>query len=380
MLSLSAEQRMLVDTCRDLAESEFADDAFTWGGETPWENIRTLADHGLLGVNFDEEYGGGGMSEFEVMLMTEVIGRVCPDTARFVNSAHMIAARAIDMFGSEAAKQRYLPGVVDGEYMISIVISEPGAGSDVKAMETEIEETDDGDLYLSGEKIWVSWVPESRAGVVWTKFPDDTLGTVVMDFDDPGVEVTNHFTNMAGHTQTQFTMDDVHIPEEHVLVRGRDAFKEQLKALNWERLSVASYANTIAACALDKALEYAQDRVQFDQPIADFQGMEWKLADMLKELELSRSITYQTAEAAVAQGRVPDPLGTHIANLYAGEMVERVVSEALQVHGANGYQQGHPLEYLYRLQRGYRLGGGTDEIQKNTIARRLKDEGVPRLT
>ncbi|MFB6312116.1 MAG: acyl-CoA dehydrogenase family protein [Salinirussus sp.] len=378
MLSLSSEQRMLVDTTRDLAESEFAEKALTWDGETPWEHIEILAENGLMGVNFDEEYGGGGLTEFEAMLMSEAIGRVCPDTARFFNSAHMIAARAIDMFGTEAAKEEYLPGVIDGEYMIAIVISEPGAGSDVKAMNTTIEE-DRGELYLNGEKIWVSWVPESRAGVCWTKFPDGNLGTVIMDFDDPGVEITNHFTNMAGHTQSQFTMDDVHIPEEHVLVRGRDAFKEQLKALNWERLSVASNANTIAACALERALEYAGDREQFGQPIGDFQGMEWKLADMAKELEVSRAMAYQTAKAAVERGRVPDPLGTHIANLYAGEMVESVVSEALQVFGANGYQHGHALEYLYRLQRGYRIGGGTDEIQKNTIADRLKDEGVPRL-
>ncbi|WP_323173353.1 acyl-CoA dehydrogenase family protein [Natrialba sp. PRR66] len=109
MASLTDEQQMLLETAADLAENEFADTAYEWQGETPWENLETLADHGFLGINFDEEYGGAGMSEFEAMLLNEAIGRVCPDTASFLNSLHMVAPRAIDMFGTPEAKKKYLP-------------------------------------------------------------------------------------------------------------------------------------------------------------------------------------------------------------------------------------------------------------------------------
>ena len=375
MVSLSEEQRMLVETASELAENEFAERAYEWQGEAPWENLGLLADRGFLGSNFDEAYGGAGLSEFEALLLNEAVGRVCPDTAAYLNSMHMTAPRTIDMFGTEAAKEEYLPPLTEGEDFVAICISEPEAGSDVHAMNTTAEERD-GDLVVNGEKTWVSRFEDASAGVTWVRFPEG-LGTVIVDFDDAGVEVSNHYTNMAGHEQTHFYMEDVVVPETNVLTRGDDGFKSQLKALNWERLGVASISNTWALAALDHALEYAQDREQFDQPIGDFQGIEWKLADLVTELEASRSMTYRAAEDAVATGRIPDPLQTGAANLFSGQMAESVISESLQICGANGYQQGHPLEYLYRLQRGWRLAGGTDGIQKNTIARWLKRDGVP---
>jgi alkylation response protein AidB-like acyl-CoA dehydrogenase len=377
MTALSNEQEMLVQSLGDLAESEFADRAFEWHGEPPWENVELLADRGFLGLNIAEEYGGGGLGEFEAMLSIEVVGRVCPDTAEFLYNQQMVAPRAIEMFGSEPIKERYLPGVTAGEDAIAIAISEPGAGSDVGSMNTRVEERD-GDLVVSGEKTWVSNVEHASAAVVWAKFPEG-LGSLVVDLDAPGVEIQQHYTNMAEHRQTHFYLEDVVVPEENVLTRGSEGFKQQLQALNWERLGSATLGNAIARCALERALEYAGDREQFGQPIGEFQGIEWKLADMVTELEASRALAYRAATNAHEQGRIPDRVEASIAKLYSGQMVERVVSEALQVHGANGYQQGHPLEYLYRLARGRRLAAGTDEIQKNTIADALKRDGLPSL-
>jgi alkylation response protein AidB-like acyl-CoA dehydrogenase len=378
MLNLSEEQRMLVDEVQRLAENEFADKAFTWEGEGyPDENIQTLADHGFLGINLSTEYGGGGMTEFDVALQVETIGRVCPDTAAAVYGQSMVAPRAIEMFGSESAKEYYLPKVTTGEVSIAVAISEPEAGSDSQNMVTTVEEADDGDLYLNGEKTWVSSVPESDAAVVWARFPGEGLGTVIMEFDQPGVEVHEHHTNMHGETQTQFYMEDVHIPRDRVLVRGPEALKQQLKALNWERCGSSMLANSISLNAFDKALEYAQQREQFDQPIGDFQGIRWKVADMAKQIEGARALTYRAARSADEDG-APDRLAASIAKLATSETVEEVVSEALQIHGANGYQQGHPLEYLYRLARGRRIAAGTDEIMKNNIADVVFEDGLPR--
>jgi alkylation response protein AidB-like acyl-CoA dehydrogenase len=377
MLSLSAEQEMIVRSLRDLAESEFAEQACEWQGEMPWENFRTLADNGFLGMEISEAYGGGGMTEMEALLLLEVVGRVCPDTAYKLASHNMIPSRAIDMFGSEALKAEYLPGLTAGEEAVITAISEPEAGSDVANMHTTAEDRD-GDVVLNGEKLWVSGVPDARAAVVWVKF-DEGMGSVVMDFDADGVEIGEHFTNMMGYTQTQFFMHDVVVPEEHVLVRGRDAFKKQLQSLNWERVFLAGMSNAVALCAMDHALEYAGDREQFGQPIGDFQGIEWKLADQAKAVELSRAYVHQLAQRAHETGDPPDRMAASIAKLHSAEMIERVVSEALQIHGANGYQQGHPLEYLYRFARARRIAGGTDEIVKNQIASVLKDEGLPHL-
>jgi alkylation response protein AidB-like acyl-CoA dehydrogenase len=369
---------MVVQLVEELAENEFADRAFDWDGAFPWANVERLADQGLMGINLPEAYGGGGLTEFEAILALETIGRVCPDTANAFYGQSMVAPRAIDMFGTEAAKERYLPPVCAGESAIAIAISEPGAGSDAAAMDTRLAE-DDGELYLSGEKIWVSYVEAADAAVVWARFPDGNLGTVVMDFDAPGVEINEHYTNMAGHHQTHFFMEDVHIPEEQVLVSGRDALKEQLKALNWERCGSAAYANAMARCAYETALDYAKDREQFGQPIGEFQGLRWKFADMAKELEAARSLTYRAVLNAEARGRVPDRLETSIAKLHASETVETVVSEALQAVGATGYQREHPLEYLYRLARGRRIAAGTDEIMKNTIADAVFESGLPEV-
>jgi alkylation response protein AidB-like acyl-CoA dehydrogenase len=377
MITLSDEQEMLVSTLETLAEREFADAAFSWKGEPPWENVKLLAEQGFLGINFPEAYGGGGMTEFDAMLTVEAVGRVCPDTAEFLYNQQMVAPRAIEMFGTEEAKERYLRPVIAGEDSVAIGISEPEAGSDVAAMRTTVEARGD-DLVLNGEKIWVSNVEHSSAALVWTHFPEG-LGSVVVDFEADGVSIEQHYANMADHHQTHFVMDDVVVPEANVVTRGEEGFKNQLRALNWERLGSATLANAIARCALDKALEYARQRNQFDQPIADFQGIEWKLADAATDLEASRSLTHRAAIQAHERGRIPDRLDASMAKLRASEMVERVVSEALQIHGANGYQQGHPLEYLYRLARGRRLAAGTDEIQKNQIAAVLKRDGLPEL-
>lgn len=378
MIVLDDEQQLVIESLEDIANGEFAETAFTWNGETPWSNVELLADQGFLGINIDEDYGGGGLSELEAMMTIETVGTVCPDTAQFLYEQQMVAPRAIEMFGSESVKQRYLPRVTAGEACIAVAISEPEAGSDVGSMNTEVTEKN-GQLVVNGEKIWVSSVPEADAAVVWAKFPDG-LGTVVVDFEDPGVEIGEHFTNMANHTQSQFYLEDVTVPAEHVLTRGPDGFKNQLKALNWERLGSAALGNGLARCALRKALSYAEDREQFGQPIGEFQGIEWKLADMAKRLEAARSLAYRAAESAVERGESPDRLETCIAKLYSAEMVEDVVSESLQIHGANGYQRGHPLEYLYRMARGRRIAAGTDEIQKNQIAAALKRNGLPTLT
>lgn len=377
MTGTSDEVQLLVNESRRIAESEFAETAFTWDGELPWENIELLADSGFVGVNFPEEYGGGDLSEYAVARQVQAIGEVCPDTMNLLREMSLIAPRALEMFGSDSVKEQYLPLVTAGKTHIAICISEPHAGSDVRAMNTRMEQEDTGEWYINGEKIWVSHVPDCAAGVVWTKFPDESLGAVVVDFDDPGFEVIEHYTNMVNHTQTHFELEDVEVPEENILVRGREGFKNVLRALNWERCSVAVGLTSMASNAFQHALDYAQEREAFGQPISEFQGIQWKFADMAKYLEASRLLNNRAIRNANENNTSPDRLETAIANLFASDVADYVVDEALQIHGAAGYMKGHPLEYLYRHVRGRRIGGGTDEIQKNQIASAILDSGLP---
>ncbi|RQG95440.1 acyl-CoA dehydrogenase family protein [Natrarchaeobius chitinivorans] len=371
---LTDEQQLLVSSVEQIAEQEFTDQAFTWQGEHPWENIETLAEHGFIGVNFDEKYGGGGMTEYEAVLLIEALSQYCPDTADVVYSLHLVGPLSVHELGSESVKEEYLPRVTSGDTRIGIAISEPEAGSDAQSMTTAAEPEGDG-YVLSGEKTWLSGMSDSSAVVLWAQFPDG-MGSLLLDLEADGVRCGEDFTNMAGHTQTQLFLDDVYVPDEHVLVHGSQ-FKEQLRALNWERVGSSTLATGIATCAFSKAYEYSRDRTQFDQPIGDFQGIGWKLADMLKRIEASRALTHSAARDAVREGRAPTRLSASIAKLHSSEMVEAVVSEALQIHGANGYMKGHELEYLYRLARGRRIAAGTDEIQKEGIVAELERGSHP---
>jgi len=246
MVGLTDEQAFLLETVKDIAENEFADRTFTYNGSLPRENIDLLADRGFLGINIAEEYGGGGMTEYEAVLLSEVVGRICPDTGLYLAEQQLVAPRTVEMFGSKAAKERYLPEVTSGEAAFSIAMSEPQAGSDVTAMETTVEE-EAGELLLNGEKIWVSGAAHYEYAVVWVRFPGEGLGTVIIEFDWDGVEVQQHYTNMAGEKQTQFRMEDVVVPPKNVLTRGEDAFERQLQGLNWERIGTAAMTNACMA-------------------------------------------------------------------------------------------------------------------------------------
>lgn len=242
---------MIVSSAADLAENEFAAAAGTWDSELPWENAETLADNGFLGLNIDEAYGGAGLSEFEAMLVIDTVGQFCPDTGYLLNLLHFFPL-IIQKFGSEAVKERYLPRVAAGEEAVATAISEPEAGSDVLSMGTTVRE-ERGDLVLEGQKTWISDLKDSSAVVVWVMFKDEGLGSVVVDKKMDGVEVGEHFTNMAGHTQSQLFLNEVTVPAENVLVRGD--FADQFEAINWERLGNAAMLTGMMGFAAQRALD-----------------------------------------------------------------------------------------------------------------------------
>ena len=369
---LTEEQRLLRDTARRIAEAEFAETAFTWEGSFPHENVEVLAEQGLLGIALPEEYGGGGYSVVEVLLATEAVGRICPDTAHVLSRSSMGTPRAIASLGSDYLRERYLPGVCAGDTVMTIAISEEGAGSDAAAMQTTAT-YDDDEIVINGHKMWVTKAHVADAILVYAKF-DGVVGAVVVDTDTPGLTIeAEDYVNMYGSHQAVLRFDKCRVPVEHELAVGKDALKRLLTEFNVERCHNAMMCIACGLNAFDKAMDHAKSREQFDQPIADFQGIEWKFADMATKLDAARLLIYRAAANAVADE--PSRLETSMAKVFANEIGQEVIDEALQIHGATGYMRGHPLEYLYRIVRGWKIAGGTVEIQRNGIARQLKKYG-----
>lgn len=364
---LSEEQRLLRRAARQLAEGEFRARAFKWEGRYPEENERALREQGLLGVSLPEVYGGGGLTLVDEVMVIEEIGRVCPETAMLMTLAG--PPRILAEIGPEHLKQRYIRGFCQDGRKIAIAISEPEAGSAMNELRTRATLVD-GKLRIQGEKLFISHAEVATAFLVFVRF-EEGIGAVMVERDAPGFRIVRSDQNMAGHLLSSLEFNDCVIPADSVVISGANSFERLMQAFNNERCLSASWAVATALCALDMALEYAQQRKQFKRAIADFQGMQWKLADMAMRVESARLVVQQAAHA-------PTRLNSSMAKVVACEMVEAVASDALQVFGATGYLKPHPMEFIYRLARGRRIAGGTVEMQRNSIARELLRKGLHR--
>jgi alkylation response protein AidB-like acyl-CoA dehydrogenase len=364
---LSADQALLKSTVRKLAQEQFRAAAFKWNGEYPEANEKILRDQGFFGLSLPLEYGGGGLTLVEELLVLEEIGRVCPDTAFVL--AMTGPARIIAELGSEDLKQRYLPPFCREGCKIAIAISEAEAGSAVTELRTKAR-VEGKKVIIDGGKIFISHADICVAFLTFVRF-EDGIGAVLVDKEAPGFQLGKPDINMAGHRQHTLFFDACVIPAENILVRGKNAFKKLIRAFNAERCLSAMWAVSIALCAFDLALDYARQRRQFGRTIAEYQGIQWMLAEMALGIESARLLAYQGAAE-------PSRLKSSMAKAVASEMVEQVTSNALQIFGGYGYMREHPLEYLYRLARGRRIAGGTVEIQKNMIAEELLRKGFHR--
>ncbi|MFQ5851869.1 MAG: acyl-CoA dehydrogenase family protein [Candidatus Binatia bacterium] len=364
---LSSEQALLNSTARKLAEEQFRASAFKWKGEYPEANEKILREQGLLGASLPQEYGGGGLTLLEEILILEEIGRVCPDTAFIMTMAG--PPRMIAELGPEDLKRRYLPPFCQDGHKIGIAISEAEAGSAVTELRTKAR-VEENKVIIDGGKIFISHADVCSAFLTLVRF-EEGIGAVIVDPKSPGFQLGKPDINMAGHRQYPLFFDACEVSTENILIQGKDAFKRLIRAFNAERCLSAMWAVSIALCAFDLALEYAQQRRQFGSRIAQFQGLRWMLAEMAMKIDAARLLTYQAAAE-------PTRIKSSMAKAVASEMVEKVTSDALQIFGGYGYMREHPLEYLHRLARGRRIAGGTVEIQKNMIAEELLRKGLHR--
>ena len=368
---LSSEQRALVETVRDVCRREFRARAAKYmDGTFPWENIRTLADLGILGMAVPEKYGGTGMSVLDTGLVLEEIAKTCYITAMAVMGEVGVQTRIISHFAPEEIKQRILPKVCTGECILAICMTEPHAGTDVANYRTNA--VIDGDVVrLTGVKTLISRVDEAGVFVVFTRIDSrpgaEGIGCVLVDKGTPGFHTTARYHTMGGENLAEIQFQNCELPVENVIIR-EDGFRKLLNAFNTQRCLNPSISLGLAEGAFEEAIKYARDRCAFGHPIADFQGMRWKLADMYRDIEAGRSLLYR---ACLTADPFPDPHEAAIAKMYCNEMSLRVTSEAIQIHGGYGFTDEYPVSRLYRGARYGTLGGGTTETLKDLVGKKL---------
>ena len=362
---------------RQYAETEFAAKAAYWdeAEEFPEENRVKLAQSGYFGLLIPEEYGGRGAPLIQSAIFVEEMARVCFNTTTICQISLHGPARAIAVLGNDEQKERFLPPAARGETLFAISISEPQAGSATTDIATTA--VDAGNAFVvNGHKCFTTLGNYCTHSLVFARFGDGVgakgIGALIIDRDTPGCRVREPDPKMGGRGAPEGDMlvEDCRVPKENLLVKGdpanADGFRTLMRAFGPERVGNAAICVGLAQAAYEHALSFSQDRHQFGRPISEFQGIQWKIADMATEIHAARLMVYRAATNEV--DGFPDPRDTTMAKLYANEMVQRVTNEALQIHGHRGYMRNYPLERMVRDARGYAVGGGTTEILRNTIA------------
>ena len=391
MEGLDARQRELIEKARDLALRVVAPTA----AETdrteayPWHVVEALKDAGFIGMTVPRAYGGSGLGYLETVLVIEEIAAACCTSGRIVVDSNMGAIGAVMAYGSEAQKHLWAEHVLAGDKP-AICITEPEAGSDAGAMTTTAVRR--GDRWvLNGTKHWITGGGVSRLHLILARIVEDGVdqgigGFIAVRDEDQGLVVGAREPAMGarGLPETQLHLQDLELPLDRVLATADGpalGLKRLMDAYNGQRCGAAAVALGVARGAYDYARAYVGERHQFDQPLADFQGLRWMVADMATSLDAARLLIHRAAASTGANG-FPEPLLAAQAKMFAAEQAIRVTNDALQLAGAAGYSRNRPLERMVRDARMFAIAGGTAQVLRNLIAHKVLDRpkpDVPRL-
>jgi len=377
--SPTAEQAQIVDMVSEFVDEEVVPRAseIDETDEVPWDLIDQMADLGLMGMPIDEAYGGVGLDYHAYADALAEISRGSGGLGTIVAAHISLACNMIADFGDEAQKDDYLTPLAEGDDLGAFALSEPGAGSDVPAMETTAER-DGEDYVINGGKLWISNGSVADTVVVFAK-TDPEAGSrgissfVVRPEEDDGfvVEGTEHKLGDKGCPTAELRFDDLRVPADRLIGEEGDGLGQALKTLNGGRITIAARGVGIAEAALDAAVDYAQEREQFDGPIADFQSIQHKLADMDTKTQAARLLMHRAADRKM---RGQDYVKAAAqAKLYSSEVSREVANEGIQIHGGYGYVKDFPVERYYRDAKLNEIYEGTSEILRNTIADQLLD-------
>jgi short/branched chain acyl-CoA dehydrogenase len=371
---LTHEQQLVRDTVREFAESRIAPVAAELDREHrfPYDLVAQLAELGLMGMTIPEEYGGAGADTVAYAVAVEELTRIDSSVAITVAAHHSLGTLPIFYFGNEEQKQEWLPQLASGQKLAAFGLTEPGAGSDAGATRTTAE-LRDGEWVVNGSKIFITnaGTDITACVTITARTGENEISNLIIPNGTTGYEISAPMEKMGWHASDtrELSFRDCSLPEGNLLGPRGEGFNQFLEILDGGRISVAAMAIGLAQGAFDLAAAYAKEREQFGRPISKFQAVQFRLADMATEIEAGRNLVYKAAWTK-DQGR---PFGKEaaIAKLYTGEMSNRVVNWALQVHGGYGYMDEFAISRLYRDQKILEIGEGTNEVQRMVIARHL---------
>lgn len=376
---LSDEQREIRDLVRTLARERIAPRAaeIDEKGEFPWDMVELLREHEVLGLPFEERFGGTGTGTLTVLVAIEEISKVCATTG-LVLALQELGALAIKNDGSEEQKARYLPRLASGEWLPAYALTEPGSGSDAAAMRTEARRV--GDEYLlNGSKRFITNAGVAGLYVVFAKTEPSAgpagISAFLVESDAPGFEVGRIEPKMGikGSTTGEVFFSECRIPVANRLLEEGDGFKVAMRVLDRSRPGIAAQALGIAQGATDYALEYAKTRETMGKPIGEHQLIAAKLADMETKCEAARGLLYKVG-MAIDEGVEPLTKLSAMTKLFCGDTAMEVTTDAVQILGGYGYMREYPVERMMRDAKITQIYEGTQEIQRIVIAREMLRE------
>ncbi len=373
---LSEEENLLRATIRDFAEREIAPGARERDEKMlfPHDLIPKMAGLKLFGIAVPEEYGGAGMDSMAVAIVLEEIARHDASAALIVGAHNGLAVNHIFSFGSEAQKRKFIPPLARGERLGAWALTEPGSGSDAAGLITRAKRDGDG-WVLNGTKMFISQGSTAGTYVIMASTDPDKgprgISAFIVERGTPGFSVGRIEDKMGVRASDTagLVLENVRVPAENLLGAENEGFTNAMKVLETGRIGIAALSLGIARGALEEGIKYAKTRQAFGHPIADFEAIQWMIADMATEVEAARLLIRRAAYLK----RIGEPFGeaASIAKLFASELAVRATSKAVQIHGGYGYIKEYPVERYYRDAKICEIGEGTSEIQRLIIAHEI---------
>ncbi|MFS0575248.1 acyl-CoA dehydrogenase family protein [Sporosarcina sp. 179-K 3D1 HS] len=371
---LSQEQQMIKNTIREFADEVVAPGAIERDRtkEFPLEIFKQLADMGIMGLPFPEEYGGAGADTISFAIVTEELSRACASTG-ITYSAHIsLGGAPLNLFGTHEQKEKYLTPICTGESFGAFGLTEPNAGSDAGGTQTTAKE-DGKDFIINGSKAFITNASHAKhlalTAITGMNGDKKEISAIIVPTDAEGFTVLDNYEKMGlnASNTTELFLENVRVPQENLLGGRGKGFQQFLVTLDGGRIGIGAMAVGIAQAAFEKAKSYANERKQFGKALSEFQVTQFKLADMALKIELARNMVYK-ASWLKDQGR-PFSKEAAMCKLYASEIAMEVADQAIQIHGGYGYMREYEVERFMRDAKLLEIGEGTSEVQRMVISR-----------
>ena len=371
---LTKEQEMMQKLCREFAVNEIEPIAAEIDAEEryPWETVRKLQKYGLLGIQFPKELGGAGGDNICYTIAIEEASKFCGTTGCILSSHATLCCWPIFKYGTAEQKEKWLRPLISGQKMGAFGLTEPNAGTDSAAQQTIAEKQEDGSYIINGSKVFITGAGCADTYVIFA-MTDKSKGNkgisaFILDKDDPGFSIgkIEHKMGIRGSQTAELIFEDVHLPADRLLGKENGGFKIAMMTLDGGRIGIASQALGIAQGALDKAIQYMKERVQFGKTLDKFQGLQWMVADMYTKIDAARLLVRRAAFNHDVG--LPFTKEAAMAKLFASETAMDVTTKCVQIYGGYGYIREYPMERMMRDAKITEIYEGTSQVQRMVIA------------